>query len=94
MGSKFSEVTVSGMLYALFKYEFIEEPAEKNILETLRKVKNVKKCSCVNPIWVAGSVFTGNMFFKCTTGEFDATEDYEIKKALTLYEANIKNKEK
>lgn len=54
------------------------------IKSTLNDVKKGKKCSCGNPIWVAGSAFVGNSCFTCITGETDGSEDYEIEEALKL----------
>lgn len=40
------------------------------------------KCRCGSPIWVIGSVFTGNSCFTCTTGQAIPDGDYEIDEAM------------
>lgn len=59
---------------------------KQNIIEaivaSLKDVRKGQKCSCGNPIWVAGSVFVGNSCFTCITGEVDASEDYEIDEVI------------
>lgn len=42
--------------------------------------KNGVKCiQCKKPIWAIGSAISGShLCFKCTTGETDDSEDYEI----------------
>ena len=44
---------------------------EKNI----RMKKNGAKCQCDQPIWALGGT---EMCFSCTTGEADASDDYEF----------------
>ena len=61
---------------------------KKNIIKaieaSLKDVRKGQKCSCGNPIWVAGSIFVGNSCFTCITGEADASEDYEIEEAIKV----------
>lgn len=50
VSSKFSEVTVSGLLYTLIKYKFIEEPAGKKLLnkwKTYKKNNNLDLKGCI-----------------------------------------------
>ncbi len=56
----------------------------KAIKSVLNDVKKGEKCSCGNPIWVAGSALADYSCFTCITGETDASEDYEIDEALEL----------
>lgn len=56
----------------------------RDIKSSIKDVKNGAKCSCGNPIWVAGSAFLGNACFTCITGETDASEDYEIDEVIKL----------
>lgn len=56
----------------------------KSIKSVLSDVTKGEKCSCGNPIWVAGSVLAGYSCFTCITGETDASEDYEIDEVLEL----------
>ena len=50
--------------------------------DALEVYKKGAKCTiCGNPIWVIGSVLTGNMCFSCITGEAIPEDDYEIDEA-------------
>lgn len=49
--------------------------------EILKAKHNGATCMiCSSPIWAVGSAITGTYIcFTCMTGEFDDSEDYEIK---------------
>ena len=59
-----------------------KENTIKLIELAIKDVKKGERCNCGNPIWVAGSIFTGYACFTCTTGEANASEDYEIKEVI------------
>ncbi len=65
-----------------------KEDKKENVIKAIKaSIKDVRKgikCSCGNPIWVAGSAFTGNSCFTCITGETDTSEDYEIDEVIKL----------
>ena len=58
-----------------------DEIAE-GVEHALAAYKRGERCSCGNPIWVAGSAFTGLACFTCITGEATPDSDYEVDEAM------------
>jgi hypothetical protein len=64
-----------------------EAEVVKQLQSALAAYKAGKRCSCGEPIWVIGSSQVGHMCFTCTTGEADASDDYEIDEACDKWGA-------
>jgi hypothetical protein len=51
---------------------------ESGLAHAIAARQRGERCSCGNPLWVAGSAIAGLACFTCITGEADPDTDYEI----------------